>query len=103
MRVKVHDGTGEHFIGYGEYVGEVDVYVVVMPDGSLRSLGNAEKMPPDDMIPEGSIVKKIRKNPKIQMDDGSVRYGCQVWWEPLAEVVEVTDESTYDPWAVSDN
>jgi hypothetical protein len=33
----------------------------------------------------------IEHNPKIQMDDGSVRYGCQVWWKPITPVEEVKD------------
>ena len=98
MRVKVFDGTGEKFLGYGEYVGKATVYAIVMPDGSLRSMHNAEEEPPEDQVPEGAVVKRIGNNPKIVMDNGQVHYGCQVWWEPLKEVVQVT-EPDYDPWA----
>lgn len=103
MRVKVYDGTGQHFLGYGDLVGQADVHVIVMPNGSLQSLQNAEQEPTEDLVPEGGIVKKIKNNPKIQMDDGSVKYGCQVWWEALKETVQVVDNDGYDPWAVSEN
>lgn len=101
MRVKVFDGTGERYLGQGDYLGTTTVYVIVMPDGSLRSMKNAEEPPPESEVPEGAIVKKIQNNPKIQMDNGDVKYGCQVWWEPLKQVVEVTGEGEpdYDPWA----
>ena len=103
MRVKVYDGAKQRVIGYGNYDNNTDVYVIVMPDGSLQSLRDAENKPPDDVVPEGGIVKKISNNPKILMDDGSIRYGCQVWWEPIVEPVQVIEKNTYDPWAISEN
>lgn len=97
MRVKVYNGDKSRLLGFGNYTDNVPVYVMVMPDGSLRSLGNAEQKP--DELPEGAMLKKIPNNPKIVMDDGSVKYGCQVWWERVVEDVVLTETSGYDPWA----
>ncbi len=83
MRVRVHDGSGEKLLGEGTYEGDVSVYFIVMPDGSLRSLSNAEEEPPPEMVPEGGEVVKTDDNPKIRLDTGEVVYGCQVWWEPI--------------------
>ena len=82
MRVKVWNGDHTEFLGEGEYTGDVMVYVIQMPDGSLRSVQNAEEKPPPEMIPDGAFLRESPNNPKIVLDDGRVVYGCQVWWEP---------------------
>ena len=56
---------------------------MVMPDGNLQSLHNAEEEPPPDMVPEGAEVHCTEDNPKIRLDSGRVVYGCQVYWEPI--------------------
>jgi hypothetical protein len=86
--VKVYNGDKSRLLGFGNYTENVPVYVMVMPDGSLRSLGNAEQKP-DEV-------------PKIVMDDGSVKYGCQVWWERVVEDVVLTETPGYDPWATDE-
>lgn len=85
MRVRVHDGNGEKLLGEGTYEGNVKVYIMVMPDGSLQSLQNAELEPPTDEVPEGAEVVCTDDNPKIRLDSGQVVYGCQVWWEAIEE------------------
>ncbi len=86
MRVKVMDGTGENLLGYGSVVGLVDVYAIEMPDGSLRSLGNAEEAPPEEAVRDsGGELVLIESNAKIALDEGRVVYGCQVWWEPASD------------------
>lgn len=82
-RVKVHDGTGENYLGEGTYEGEVEVYVIRMPDGSIRSAENAEEPPPPGDVPPGCSVQKIPGNPKIRLDSGRVVYGAQVWWDEI--------------------
>jgi len=82
-RVRVHDGSGQKLLGEGTYVGDVAVYFMAMPDGSLRSLSNAEEEPSPELIPEGAELIKTADNPKIVLDDGRTVYGCQVWWEPV--------------------
>ena len=89
MRVKVWNGDHSEYLGEGEYVGDVSVFVIQMPNGSLRSLENAEEMPPRDMIPEGAFVRVSPDNPKIVLDGGGVVYGCQVWWEPVERIPEI--------------
>ncbi len=85
MRVKVMDGTGVNLLGYGNLVGRVDVYAIQMPDGSLRSLVDAEEAPPEEIVRDsGGELVRIESNPKIVLDDGRVVYGCQVWWEPVS-------------------
>lgn len=64
-------------------------YAFHMPDGSLRSLQNAEVRPDDAVIrqmkAQGGRLTRIRDNPKIVLDDGRVVYGCQVWWGPVRD------------------
>ena len=83
MRVRVHDGSGEKLLGDGTYEGNVKVYFVSMPDGSLQSLKDAEQEPPPEMVPEGAEVICSEDNPKIRLDSGEVVYGCQVWWSEI--------------------
>lgn len=77
MRIRVRDSSGQNEIGLGTLVDHVTVYAIRSADGSLRSQRLAEE-PFEGAIPLG-------ENPKIEMDDGSVRYGCQVWWEPVKQ------------------
>ena len=93
--MNVKDGSGEVDLGEGTYVGNVSVFIIAMPDGGLRSLENAEERPPDDMVPEGAEVIESPDNPKIILDSGEVKYGCQVWWEyiiPEGYKTRVKDE-----------
>lgn len=83
LRVKVFNGDQSEDLGEGTYLGEVTVYFIHMPDGSLRSLHEAEKKPSEDLIPEGAELIEAPGNPKIRLDSGDVVYGCQVWWEPI--------------------
>lgn len=85
MRVLVHSGDGETLLGEGTYEGNTKVYFMVMPDGSLQSLQNAEIEPPADEVPEGAEVVCSEDNPKIRLDNGQVVYGCQTWWTPIEE------------------
>lgn len=81
MKVQVFDGSGDDFLGFGDLVGNVTVYVIAKPDGSIVSLPNAEERPSDEVIAEheGELIA-IEDNPKIVLDDGRVVYGCQVFW-----------------------
>lgn len=88
MRVEVWNGDHTECLGQGEYVGDVTVYVMLMPDGSLRSLANAEVRPSDSEIAEsGGELVELDDNPKIVLDSCTVVYGCQVWWGPVSDPV----------------
>jgi len=89
MRVEVWNGDHSEYLGEGEYVGDVSVFVIQMPDGNLRSLPNAEERPSPDMVPEGAFIRESPDNPKIVLDGGEVVYGCQVWWQPAEETPEI--------------
>lgn len=81
QRVFVQDGDGVTPLGLGWYVGEAHTYIVNTPKG-LRSLGNAEERPSDEMVCEvGGELMEDDTNPKIVLDDGRVVYGRQVWWQ----------------------
>lgn len=82
-RVKVRSGDGSEDLGLGTYVGDVDVYYIRMPNGTLQSLANAELQPTD--VPPGGKVLKSSGNPKILLDSGDTVYGCQVWWEDVRQ------------------
>ena len=87
VRVKVWNGDKSEYLGEGDYNEDVTVYFIGMPDGSIRSMPNAEEEPPFWEVPEGGKVMKTDGNPKIILDkDSNVVYGCQVWWEPLHEM-----------------
>lgn len=67
-RVKVFDNKG--FIGFGTYLGKETVVVT------------------DD---DGNYLTEFI-TPKIQLDDGKIVYGYEVWWIPkeLADNAEIT-------------
>ena len=55
------DSETVKFFGYGTYQGD--------------------HIPPDDVMgPFGHMALYGAKNPKIQLDDGSVAWGCECWW-----------------------
>lgn len=81
MRVKVFSGDLKEFLGNGTLVGTAKVYAILMPDGSMRSFGNAEIKPPDAYVKKiGGKLMVLPKNPKIRLSNGKVVYGCQVWF-----------------------
>lgn len=86
-RVKVWAGDGETYLGEGIYAGHVPLCFFAMPDGSLLSMHDAESPPPQDIIDEltgrGGVMVQSFENPKLVLDDGTVKYGCQTWWRPL--------------------
>jgi len=79
-RVKVWNGDKSKYLGEGTLVGFVTVYVFRNPDGGISSSTFAEEEP--EGIP-GELIEKIDSNPKIQLDDGRIVYGCQTWWAPI--------------------
>lgn len=81
-RVRVWNGDRSEYLGEGNLVGNVKVYAIQMPDGSLQSSSNAEIEPDPSEVPEGGVVRSVGNNPKIVLDNGQTVYGCQVWWEP---------------------
>ena len=85
MRVQVWNGDKSKYLGEGEYSEDVTVYVF-MEGGGIRSMIEAEEMPPPELVPAGSEVVALPDNPKIVLDDGTVVYGCQVWWQPAVDL-----------------
>jgi len=89
MKVKVWNGDQSKYLGEGTYEVNTVVYFWVNPNGSLGSLKDATQKPEPEQIPPGAVLQKSEKdNPMILMDDGTIRYGCQVWWEPVAQDVK---------------
>lgn len=58
-------------LGWGEYVGDEIPPADTDPDSFLQMLH-------DNGIP----------NPKIVLDNGSVVWGCQCWWDPEQKVLD---------------
>ena len=81
LRVEVFDGSGKEFLSFGTMIGFVDVYIVRHENG-LYSAHDAETKP--EGFPE-EVIQKIESNPKIQLDDGRIVYGCQVYWKKYEE------------------
>jgi hypothetical protein len=88
FRVSVRDGSGQKELGLGTYVGDEMVWVAVGPGGEQLLSSKDATVPPTD-VPDGYELQRLGKNPKIQMDNGDVVYGCQVWWEPVEDKVAV--------------
>lgn len=79
------NGDQSEYLGEGEYVGDVPVSFMAMPDGSIRSLANAEVKPEPQDIPPGAKLVSAGNNPKIVLDSGRTVCGCQVWWQPAEQ------------------
>lgn len=93
LRVRVFSGDTKVELGYGTLVGFADVIAFQMPDDSLSSFNDAENTTQEqiDAIKAiGGEARFLLANPKIILDNDTVVYGCQVWWEP----VEENDEET---------
>jgi hypothetical protein len=103
MRVNVWNGDKSEFLGQGDYLKDVRVYFIEMPDGSLRSLTNAEERPTQNMMPPGAKLIATDGNPKIRLDNGKVVYGCQVWWSAAEEQLVAEEVVDDDPWKPSVN
>ena len=92
MRVEVFSGDGKTRLGLGTLIGYVDVFAFYTPEGDLRSLTDAEQIIPEEVIHVfesiGLYYTEISCNPKIEMDDGTIKYGCQVWWRPTDQEKE---------------
>jgi hypothetical protein len=83
-RVVVFGGDGVTPLGEGNYVGNVSVWFIGMPDGSIQSLTNAEEKPPQEVVDQlGGELIESPENPKTILDDGRTVYGCQVWWRRI--------------------
>ena len=76
LRVKVWNGDRSSFLGEGEYRDNVDVYYWRTREGVASCEDPTQK-------PEGVSEDYLMtsETPRIFMDDGSVVYGCQTWWE----------------------
>lgn len=77
IRVKVWNGDQSEYLGEGNYVDNVKVYIKRTEDGGLISYENAEEKQ------EG--FEEIVSNPKIILDSGKTVYGVSVWFQPIIE------------------
>lgn len=84
MRVKVWSGDGKTYLGEGKLVDRETVYFWEDGDGIL-SIDPPTEPPPEDVIEQmeqkGYTLIEWPSNPKIILDDGTIVYGCQVWWK----------------------
>lgn len=96
-RVNVFDGDGKTPLGEGTYQGDFEAWALLAftetGEVTLLSTPTAEKPSDEFMLDHGLVdgqnvwIKKLPHNPKILMDDGTIKWGCQVWWEPIKEQV----------------
>ena len=73
---------GIKFLGYGVYVGDE------VPEGAA-GLGEELK--------EHAIA-----NPKIELDDGSIVWGCECWWGPEEKIRETLEGQTVIEVSIDD-
>lgn len=95
--VRVWTGDGETYLGLGTYLGEVDVHFFRFPDGHLESQFDAELEPSsifvEHMEQAGAEHIVSPANPKIELSDGQIVYGCQVWWQPERKEEDGTNDA----------
>jgi len=89
-RVSVASGDGQSEMGQGVLTGFVTVYGVQTSTGALISLVDCERRPSEAELAAmgGGEIIELEDNPKIEMDDGRIVYGCQVWWNPIPTLVD---------------
>jgi hypothetical protein len=84
MRVAVVSADRKTFLGFGTYVGDFQ-----HPQLTEEYAQAAESLPdiPDEHRAE--MAARIRagethfgKNPKLQLDNGQIAWGCETWWGP---------------------
>ena len=84
IRVKVSSGDGRKYLGLGNLVGYPPVFMFRGPKGNLLSNKACEEKPSPELIQEmeeaGAKFVRLPANPKIELDNGDVVYGCQVYW-----------------------
>lgn len=87
IRVKVWNGDQSEYLGEGNYINNVTVYIKRTEDG-LISYENAEE--------KQDGFEEIISNPKIVLDSGKTVYGVSVWFEPIIELKENTNWPTHN-------
>lgn len=69
------DGGVVKFLGYGEYKGD--------------------EVPPENTGGFGPLIHESgRTNPKIELDNGSVVWGCECWWGDEEKIRETVENSS---------
>ena len=67
---------------HGKWVANVTVYAIHTREGDLVSNINAETRPtPEEARKLKGTIHEIEDNAKIVLENGTVVYGCQVWWK----------------------
>lgn len=84
-RVKVLNGDQTAYVGEGEHVANVSVYIFVKRDEMhIETVGNPEEMPTEETVrmmrSKDMVMEHVPANPKMLLDDGRIIYGCQCWW-----------------------
>jgi hypothetical protein len=94
IRVRVVSGDMNKPLGLGNLVGYPPVFLFRGPRGNLLSNKACEEKPSSELIQEmeeaGAEFVRLPANPKIELDNGDVVYGCQVYWSR----VESSDNQT---------
>lgn len=97
-RVDVWAGDEQTCLGQGTYVENVTVYAVRSNANSPRrgdshivTFPNPQVRPTEEQIAsvEDPEILELHDNPKIVLDDGTVVYGCQVWWKRAPDLREL--------------
>lgn len=88
MRVFVVSGDQRAILGEGTLVGYATVYGFRNRDGTRLTIPSQPETPLTPFQVQlnrfrGLSPIRMTDNPKIQLDDGTIVYGCQVWWGPL--------------------
>ena len=89
-RVKVWNGDKSKYLGTGDYIGNTETYVVIVPNRpmALLSCKDPRELPNLEDYPPGSKIRKCADNPVIKLDSGGLVFGCQTWWSYVPELVE---------------
>lgn len=77
MRVEVKSGDRSQSLGGGKYLGAVKTFALMTPNGDILTV--------DESIIQaqpGTEVVTIHDNKKIELDDGKIVYGSEVYHGP---------------------
>lgn len=94
-KVQVWNGDQSKYLGEGTLVGDVPIYSILKSEGGEMVLvSNPNPESPPDMTQHPGCKLHQGASPKIEMDDGTIQYGCQTWWSAKPGPAEFSFEET---------
>jgi len=82
-RVRVMAGDGVTPLGFGIYQGSTQVQIARSDSHTLSHSDNSDFTPEEQTELKSKGFNSLERvfTPEIKMENGTIVYGCQVWWE----------------------